>query len=592
MNKIQVLDKGFVSLVDVMGSDKSIVNSARISFAKQVEELGEKDEKLIKYLWKHKHTSPFRHATLQFHVKAPIFVLRQWMKHQVGCVSGDTEIKFERTSKNGCKNGTYTKTIEELYELWHRETPHSRKGLKYGHREQIKNMPLRVYNTERDRFEVGHITNVIDSGKKEVFKVYLEEDYQVTLTSDHRVYTKDGWKPLGVAVGLGDTQTGTATMSKDCYLATNGILSDSSNHVYRDKEWLSTARETYSTIQEIADEAGCSPHTIRKWLKQHGLQKAKFFEKGHSPWNKGKKGYKVNSKPFTEEKLENIRKARSGTSSNFWKGGITSDRDSISTWTTTNAPKIHQKYDYTCQNCKQRGGKLVAHHIIPVYADKSVSKDLDNLITLCKPCHKYLHANDLEKEFAESMSIDWKPEYKHKQRAKKKYLSAKFLKVLKIEKVGVQQVYDLSVGHNEHNFIGNGVILHNCAWNEVSGRYVEFDPEFYIPENWREQHESNKQGSKGQIKEQAEAGAKYVDSIHFCFNRYKELLDMGVCKEQARMVLPVGLYSECYWTVSLQALMHFLSLREDSHAQLEIQQYAMAIRTLSTPHFPICLQLQ
>lgn len=214
MTKVDVLDKGFVKLVDVMGSDKSIVNSARISFAKQVEEIGPKDEKLIKYLWEHKHTSPFRHATLQFHIKAPLFVLRQWMKHQVG-----------------------------------------------------------------------------------------------------------------------------------------------------------------------------------------------------------------------------------------------------------------------------------------------------------------------------------------------------------------------------------------CAWNEVSGRYVVFDAEFYMPDTWREQHESNKQGSKGAIENQTRANLLYIDSMHFAIQRYLELLDLGVCKEQARTVLPLSLYTECYWTVSLQAMMHFLTLREDSHSQLEIQEYAKAIRELSTPHFPISLSL-
>jgi len=85
MSKIDVLDKGFVRLVDVMGSDLSVVNSARISFASESETFGARDEKLLKYLWEHRHTSPFRHATLQFHIRAPLFVIRQWQKHQVGC---------------------------------------------------------------------------------------------------------------------------------------------------------------------------------------------------------------------------------------------------------------------------------------------------------------------------------------------------------------------------------------------------------------------------------------------------------------------------------------------------------------------------
>ena len=130
-----------------------------------------------------------------------------------------------------------------------------------------------------------------------------------------------------------------------------------------------------------------------------------------------------------------------------------------------------------------------------------------------------------------------------------------------------------------------------CAWNEVSGRYVRFDAQFYHPTRWREQHESNKQGSKGQIKNQDQATQLYHDSMQRAVDEYHTLLDLGVCKEQARMVLPLSLYSECYWTVSLQAMMHFLELREDPHAQWEIQEYARAIRTLLTPYFPVCLSL-
>lgn len=130
-----------------------------------------------------------------------------------------------------------------------------------------------------------------------------------------------------------------------------------------------------------------------------------------------------------------------------------------------------------------------------------------------------------------------------------------------------------------------------CAWNEVSGRYVKFDAEFYIPKLWREQHESNKQGSKGAVENQKYSTETYTDSLNLALRNYHHLLEQGVCKEQARMLLPLSLYSECYWTVSLQALMHFLELREDHHSQWEIQQYAQAVRQLATPHFPICLTL-
>ena len=76
----------FVKLIDHMGSDLTVVNAARVSFGKQTERkyLTEGDEKLIKYLAKHNHWSPFAHCSLQFHIKAPIFVARQLVKHQVG----------------------------------------------------------------------------------------------------------------------------------------------------------------------------------------------------------------------------------------------------------------------------------------------------------------------------------------------------------------------------------------------------------------------------------------------------------------------------------------------------------------------------
>lgn len=84
MEIVDILDKGYVRLVDVMGSDLSIVNSARVSYDKQSKELSERDIRLINFLAREGHTSPFRHATLQFEVYAPLMVARQWWKHVVG----------------------------------------------------------------------------------------------------------------------------------------------------------------------------------------------------------------------------------------------------------------------------------------------------------------------------------------------------------------------------------------------------------------------------------------------------------------------------------------------------------------------------
>jgi len=83
-DKINVLDRGYVRLTNAMGSDLSVVNSARVSYDKESTELSEKDIRLIKFLAREGHTSPFRHATLQFEIYAPLMVARQHWKYIVG----------------------------------------------------------------------------------------------------------------------------------------------------------------------------------------------------------------------------------------------------------------------------------------------------------------------------------------------------------------------------------------------------------------------------------------------------------------------------------------------------------------------------
>src|SRR5437667_2699744 len=81
---IQVLDHGFVRLDDCMADDLSVVNAARVSFARRKEAMDESDEGLIRFLLRHKHGTPFEHNSFRFHVRAPIFVAREWFRHRVG----------------------------------------------------------------------------------------------------------------------------------------------------------------------------------------------------------------------------------------------------------------------------------------------------------------------------------------------------------------------------------------------------------------------------------------------------------------------------------------------------------------------------
>src|SRR2546425_11837079 len=81
---IRVLDHGFVRLDGSMASDLSVVNGARVSFARRKEDMDESDEGLIRFLMRDRHGTPFEHNSFRFHIRCPIFVAREWMRHRVG----------------------------------------------------------------------------------------------------------------------------------------------------------------------------------------------------------------------------------------------------------------------------------------------------------------------------------------------------------------------------------------------------------------------------------------------------------------------------------------------------------------------------
>lgn len=107
--QIDVLDKGYVRLVDTMGNDLSVVNAARVSYDKESSVLEDKDIKLINFLIKENHTSPFRHAALTFEIYAPLFVARQWWKYAVASTHVDDQNGWNESSRR------YITESEEFY---------------------------------------------------------------------------------------------------------------------------------------------------------------------------------------------------------------------------------------------------------------------------------------------------------------------------------------------------------------------------------------------------------------------------------------------------------------------------------------------
>ena len=145
------------------------------------------------------------------------------------------------------------------------------------------------------------------------------------------------------------------------------------------------------------------------------------------------------------------------------------------------------------------------------------------------------------------------------------------------------------------------------VWNEISRRYVDSSPEFYYPENWRKRNEDKKQGShEDQFVEDisfinpymgdisgnnvtiTESVTKRVKTLTSqAYNIYTEMLNAGVCPEQARMVLPQNMYTEWYWTGSLIAFARVCKLRLKKDTQKETREIAEQINRVSLELFPI-----
>jgi len=134
--------------------------------------------------------------------------------------------------------------------------------------------------------------------------------------------------------------------------------------------------------------------------------------------------------------------------------------------------------------------------------------------------------------------------------------------------------------------------------NEVSRRYVDDTPEFYVPEVWRSRPEGSvKQGSgsgeieyvqastDGSIKITCKEG--YAEMLKGCTWLYEDLLKAGVAPEQARMVLPQSMYTSYYITGSLAAFARMVKQRTDPHAQVEIQELAKMVDDVIRPLYPV-----
>jgi thymidylate synthase ThyX/DNA-binding CsgD family transcriptional regulator len=554
-NTIRVLDHGFVRLDASMASDLSVVNGARVSFARRKEVMDESDEGLVRFLMRDRHGTPFEHNSFRFHIRCPIFVAREWMRHRVGCLTGDTVVTF--VNCEGHTGPHLRKTIDELCAMWSRSERNGhalssderrevdrlasggtsvrsiarqlrlgRRGvasyLRGGneHRDgrwRVRRMRLRVLNESTNEFEIGHVSDIVDKGVQPVYRLTLADGRELTLTENHRLFTREGWMIMRDAVGLvGDGPQ--VVMTRECALMTNGVAA------YKDRDWLKARREAGKSVREIAEEAGCSYHTIRKWLARLDLRfTPEERSRGRTPWNKGLHGYRTGM-VLGESHREAIRRARSGL-----------------------CPTSHSSVHRT------HGAELASSERFA--ANLETAAPLEEL-----PVRK-----------------GWK-------------LTPHAVAVASIEYVGLKQTYDLCVEGPWHNFVANGVVVHN-SFNEFSMRYAKATDDFYVPEPEDVRTQVGKPGAYSfdpvdpDVAEQTREELRAVYDAAFA--AYERLVDLGVARELARCVMPVGAYTEFYWTINARSLMNFVSLRAAETAQREIRRYADAVEQFFAERMPV-----
>ena len=170
--KKEVLDKGFIEVVDSLGSDLTVVNSARVSFGKRKTKFDKSDARLVRYLAKYKHYSPFRHLQVQFHLKAPEFVMRQWYKHVVG---------IETTSNSSAKDHAWNEIsgryvpVEEFYipSVWRKQSDDNKQasdGVLDDLQQKRMNMTYQVF---LNQMEMAYDTMINAGMAKEQARIVL-----------------------------------------------------------------------------------------------------------------------------------------------------------------------------------------------------------------------------------------------------------------------------------------------------------------------------------------------------------------------------------------------------------------------------------
>ncbi len=503
--------------------------------------------KLLRYCADHHHWSIFEMVNMCCEIKTSRAIAAQILRHrsfsfQEFCISGDSLITVI-LPKN---KKPYYIPIKKLFD---------RQNWK-----SYKNILVRTFDEKTKTFKFSKIKEVFNTGKKSVYELTLHDGKKIKCTKEHKFYTENGFDTLENIVGLNSKYH---SMSKIAYIGVNGIP------VYQSYDWLKTAKlesiQNKIGLKYIAEKAGCSYYTIRKWLKINNLSFSKKEVSSYTePWNKNKFGYKT-SLIVSEKHKDAIRKARSGSKSNWWKGGCDrSDRLKICDWCNSIRSKKLKDYNYSCSLCLSNN-KLELDHIIPVWKNKELSYDYNNIQVLCSSCHDKKHSLEGDAKVFRQLHNGNK-------------LTVKFTKVKKINFIGYEETFDLEVDDINHNYVANKILVHN------SQRYSSVTE--LEPIELRRQGKTNRQVGDGDFDLAPEDRAWMYQLQHESQLLYNKLIDSGVARESARFILPLNTQTTLYMSGTIRSWITYLQLRSNEDTQKEHRDIAEALKVIFKNEFP------
>ncbi len=496
------------------------------------------------------------------------------VRHRAGfgyCLAGDTLVYSDHFTR-GVREGVKKRSLKHLYEMT--KTPHGRS--------RIKLLRLRCLDETTGTFTTGKVARIAYSGVKPVFRVELEDGKVVTCSQDHRFLTPRGWLALHEIVGgLSVSAGGLAVHGPlETLIATNGI------RVYKDPDWLRQRYVDEGLEQEVIGRlAGVSTHTIRAWVRKHGLQKpVGSWTKGRIPWNKGKR-YRAGWK-HTAETKRLLGDLKRGPNNPHWKGGITPYSVRIRRGVKALAPEVLRRHNYTCRLCGCRGGLLTMHHVLPIWARPDLALDMTNLVPLCEKCH--LQVNGHELEYAERFSAPpsevaaLDPE--QRPRGGGNLLAPRFRAIRSVTYAGEQDTYDIEMAGPHHNFVANGIVTHN---SQLSQRYVDESVAEYVePDCIADDPELHKIW----LEAVAQSHQAYVSLVDKLQEKFKDepdrTLRRKMARQAARSVLPNATETKIFVTANARALRHFIEMRASAAAEVEIRKLAVQVLRIMQKEAP------